>query len=69
LTGKLTLSKHGNARLRYAFWMADQGAVRMRENTFRQKYARYIKSDPQNPDRKRKAPVPWLPKWRAWPMA
>lgn len=30
-------------------------AVRMRENTFRQKYARYIKSDPQNPDRKRKA--------------
>ena len=41
--------------LRYAFWMAAQGAVRMRENTFRQKYARYIKRDPQNPDRKRKA--------------
>ena len=35
--------------------MAAQGAVRVRENTFRQKYARYIKSDPQNPDRKRKA--------------
>ena len=35
--------------------MAAQGAVRMRENTIRQKYARYIKSDPQNPDRKRKA--------------
>lgn len=49
------LSKHGNGRLRYAFWMAAQGAVRMRENTFRQKYARSIKSDPLNPDRKRKA--------------
>ena len=49
------LSKHGNGRLRYAFWMAAQGAVRMRENTFRQKYARTIKSDPLNPDRKRKA--------------
>jgi hypothetical protein len=35
--------------------MAAQGAVRVRENTFRQKYARYTKSDPQNPDRKRKA--------------
>ena len=35
--------------------MAAQGAVRVRENTFRQKYARYIKRDPQNPDRKRKA--------------
>jgi transposase len=53
--GTSRLSKHGNARLRYAFWMAAQGAVRVRENTFRQKYARYIKSDPQNPDRKRKA--------------
>lgn len=35
--------------------MAAQGAVRMRENTIRQKYARYIKRDPQNPDRKRTA--------------
>lgn len=49
------LSKHGNARLRYAFWMAANGAVRMRQNTFREKYARYIKADPHNPDRKRKA--------------
>jgi transposase len=53
--GTSRLSKHGNARLRDAFWMAAQGAVRMRENTFRQKYARYIKRDPLNPDRKRKA--------------
>ncbi len=35
--GMSRLSKHGNARLRYAFWMAAQGAVRMRENTFREK--------------------------------
>ncbi|MCS6328467.1 MAG: transposase [Nitrospira sp.] len=49
------LSKHGNARLRYAFWMAANGVVRMRQNTFREKYARYIKTDPENPDRKRKA--------------
>ena len=53
--GVSRLSKHGNARLRYAFWMAANGAVRMRQNTFREKYARYIKADPQNPDRKRKA--------------
>lgn len=53
--GTSRLPKHGNARLRYAFWMATQGEVRMRENTFREKYARYIKHDPQNPDRKRKA--------------
>ena len=53
--GPSRLSKHGNGRLRYAFWMAAQGAVRMRENTFRQKYARAIKTDPLNPDRKRKA--------------
>ena len=53
--GTSRLSKHGNARLRYAFWMAANGAVRMRQNTFREKYARYIKGDPQNPDRKRKA--------------
>lgn len=53
--GTSRLSKHGNARLRSAFWMAANRAVRMRQNTFREKYARYIKSDPQNPDRKRKA--------------
>lgn len=53
--GTSRLSKHGHARLRYAFWMAAQGAVRMREHTCRQQYARYIKCDPQNPDRTRKA--------------
>jgi hypothetical protein len=45
------------------------GPVRMRQNTFREKYARYIKADPENPDRKRKTPVLSPPKWHAWRMA
>ena len=53
--GKERLSKRGNARLRCAFWMAGTVAVRMRENSFRDKYQRYIKSDPTDPDLKRKA--------------
>lgn len=53
--GQSKLSKHGNGRLRCAFWMAAQGAIRMRENSFRQKYDRYLKGDPRNADRKRKA--------------
>jgi len=53
--GKEHLSKRGNARLRCAFWMAGIVAVRMRENSFRDKYQRYIRSDPTDPDLKRKA--------------
>jgi len=53
--GHSQLSKHGHARLRCALWLAAQGAIRMRENTFRQKYDRYMKGDPLNADRKRKA--------------
>jgi transposase len=53
--GMSKLSKHGNSRLRYAFWIAGTSAIRMRENTFRKKYENYIKPDPQNPDLKRKA--------------
>ena len=53
--GQSRLSKHGHGRLRCALWMAAQGAIRMRENTFRQKYDRYMKGDPLNADRKRKA--------------
>ena len=49
------LSKRGNARLRSAFWFAGRVAVRMRENSFRMKYERYIRTDPTNPDRRRKA--------------
>jgi transposase len=36
------LSKRGNARLRWALWMAAMSAARMRENAFRDKYQRYI---------------------------
>ena len=53
--GRSTLSKRGNARLRSALWMAGQVAIRQRENTFRDKYERYIAKDPTNRDLKRKA--------------
>lgn len=53
--GQERLSKRGNARLRFAFWFAATIAVRMRENSFRAKYERYIQNDPTNADRKRKA--------------
>lgn len=53
--GHERLSKRGNARLRFAFWFAATIAVRMRENSFREKYERYVKNDPNNADRKRKA--------------
>jgi transposase len=53
--GKERLSKRGNARLRYAFWFAATVAVRQQENSFRDKYERYISRDPRDPDRKRKA--------------
>ena len=53
--GNTRLSKRGNARLRYAFWMAANRAIMMNENSFRAKYERYIKDDPCNADRKRKA--------------
>ncbi len=53
--GSTRLSKRGSARLRYAFWLAGNAAIKMRENSFRDKYARYIKSNPENSDLKRKA--------------
>lgn len=55
--GVTRLSKRGNARLRAAFWMAANVAVRMRENSFRTKFERYMRSDPASADRKRKAYV------------
>jgi transposase len=55
--GLSRLSKRGNARLRAVFWMAASVAVRMRENSFRAKFERYMRSDPSNVDRKRKAYV------------
>jgi len=53
--GTTHLSKRGNARLRYAFWIAGTVAIRMRENSFRRKFEEYIRPDPNNPDRRRKA--------------
>lgn len=52
--GQYRLSKRGNSRLRYAFWLAASSAIRMRENSFREKYRRYIQKDPENKDLCRK---------------
>jgi transposase len=48
------LSKYGNARLRTAFWMAAKTAVRMRENTLRRKFDRYVRANPLDADLRRK---------------
>lgn len=53
--GQPKLSKRGNARLQYAFWMAGALALRMRQNGFRRKYEDYIRRDPLNADLRRKA--------------
>lgn len=55
--GRYQLSKRGNARLRYAYWLAAVSAIRQQENSFRYKYERYIGNDPKNPDLRRKARV------------
>jgi len=39
--GSSKLSKRGNARLRYVFWIATIVAIHQKENTFRAKYANY----------------------------
>ncbi len=49
------LSKRGNARIRCALWMAAISAVRMKENSFRDKYLRYVAQAPDDADLKRKA--------------
>jgi transposase len=53
--GQTKLSKFGNARLRRAFWLAAQVAIRQRDNSFRAKYERYVARDRDNADLKRKA--------------
>jgi transposase len=53
--GQTRLSKFGNARLRRAFWMAAQIAIRQRDNSFRDKFERYIARDRHNADLRRKA--------------
>ena len=55
--GQTRLSKFGNARLRRALWMAAQVAIRQRENSFRDKFERYIAKDRHNADLRRKALV------------
>lgn len=55
--GQTRLSKYGNARLRRALWMAAQIAIRQRENSFRDKFERYIARDRHNADLRRKALV------------
>ena len=54
-SGAARLSKRGNSRLRYAFWMAANRAILLRENTFRAKYERYVRENPMDKDRARKA--------------
>jgi len=55
MRGLEQLSKRGNARLRLALWMAALNATTHKENSFREKFRRYIQSDPQNADLRRKA--------------
>lgn len=53
--GQTKLSKYGNARLRRIFWLASQVAIQQRENSFRDKFERYIAKDRDNKDLRRKA--------------
>lgn len=53
--GHEQLSKRGNSRLRCAFWFAGRIAVRSREHSVRDKFERYVASEPFSPDRRRKA--------------
>ncbi len=53
--GQTKLSKFGNARLRRTLWLAAQVAIRQRENSFRDKFERYIARDRHNPHLRRKA--------------
>jgi hypothetical protein len=49
------LSKYCNAGLRTAFWIAAKTAVRMRENSLRRKFDRYVPANPLDADLRRKA--------------
>jgi transposase len=53
--GVSRISKYGNARLRTALWMAAQSAVRMRQNSLRRKFDRYVQANPLDADLRRKA--------------
>ena len=49
------ISKRGNSRLRYAYWLAATVAIRQKENSFRNKFENYIREHGSSPDSKRKA--------------
>ena len=53
--GQTKLSKFGNARLRRTFWIAGQVAIRQRDNSFRDKFERYIAKDRTDLHLRRKA--------------
>lgn len=53
--GSYKLSKRGNARLRYGFWLEANAAIRMKENSFSYKYERCIKTNGDSADVRRKA--------------
>lgn len=53
--GATKLSKRGNARLRSVYWLAATVAIRLRENSFRHKFDRYVRRDPTDRDLCRKA--------------
>ncbi len=53
--GQTKLSKYGNARLRRTLWMADQVAIMLPTNSFRDKFERYITKDRLNTHLRRKA--------------
>ena len=43
--------------MRYAYWLAANVAIQQYENSFRNKYERYIQRSPEDSDLKRKARV------------
>lgn len=53
--GQEQLSKRGNNRLRSAFWFAGRIAVRSREHSVRDKFERYVATEPFSAARRRKA--------------
>ena len=53
--GQTRLSKFGNTRLRRVMWMAANVAIRQKENSFRNKFERYVAKDRRNADLRRKA--------------
>ncbi|MEO8417396.1 MAG: IS110 family transposase [Methylophilaceae bacterium] len=53
--GQEKISKRGNARLRYALYIASVIAIRQPENAFRNKFHRYTEASPNDADLKRKA--------------